>query len=67
MQGNKDVHIDNMETLPMDMNQEVAGKSFYFQKNMHACFKSARYMALTLRLVRLHPEFGGFGSTHTYI
>lgn len=25
MQGNKDVNIDNMDTLPMDLDAEVAG------------------------------------------
>ena len=34
---------------------------------MNSCFKPARFLALTLRLTRLHPEFGGsvHGTTHT--
>lgn len=35
--------------------------------HMNSCFKPARFLALTLRLTRLHPEFGGsvHGTTHT--
>ena len=34
---------------------------------MNSCFKPARFLALTLRLTRLHPEFGGsvHGTAHT--